>query len=682
MIELPELLEITAHGVTAVLATWLGLLVLTRAARARGALIFAALSGALVIWSVAIVVQRITVDQETVVPAVNTIEDIAAFLLPALTAHIAIAIAFEGRRSRTATTILAFGYGVGILAIVQAILDPAHAIQFAPPYFEPLGIPGPVVAWTFAAARFAVWAAGIGYLILGLRQAGDDRARQRQLKYAIATVVLGVLGGMLRILPEEVGGPRWVGVWLVAVATVMATYAVLAQHLFIAADAAARAVRWSLIGGIAVVVYVGLLVALERAASTVLAIDYPLVTALAVVVTLAVFDPVAQRVRPMLLGSTVDEERLRLLQALGHDPVMSQSPDRAVEPALERLVRTFELTGAEVDGIGTDRVTTGAVDREDPLAVRLPLLADGERIGHAVFGRKRSGLSFTPADLAALELAADYLGSSLGLARRQDDQASALAALRTEHAVVLSQGSALTRALAEAASPAGGMRVYALGPMRAERNGEPIHRWGGAKAGSRQAEAVFAFLFDRGEHGAAKDEILEVIWPDVDLDRADVAFHRTMLGLRSVLQPDRRALGGRRDAITFHHDRYRLDPATVAWSDVAEFEELVGRAGAGGSAGLQSLEQARALYRGDYLDDCPFYGDSAEVEERRIALRQRYVDLLIELGERYADAGDRPAAMACLRNAQALAEEDVPRIGETLDRLALGPSPAANGPEI
>ena len=53
-------------------------------------------------------------------------------------------------------------------------------------------------------------------------------------------------------------------------------------------------------------------------------------------------------------------------------------------------------------------------------------------------------------------------------------------------------------------------------------------------------------------------------------------------------------------------------------------------ASAGGDpdAALQQLERARSLYRGDYLDDCPFYGDSAQVEERR-ALRGRCVDLLL-----------------------------------------------------
>jgi two-component SAPR family response regulator len=47
-------------------------------------------------------------------------------------------------------------------------------------------------------------------------------------------------------------------------------------------------------------------------------------------------------------------------------------------------------------------------------------------------------------------------------------------------------------------------------------SGTPIERWGGDKAGSRQAQGLFAFLYDRGERGVAKDEVLELIWPDAD----------------------------------------------------------------------------------------------------------------------------------------------------------------------
>ena len=55
-----EQLEIVAHGVTAILATWLGLMVLTRAGRQPGARVFGFVTALLVVWSVAIIVQRLT----------------------------------------------------------------------------------------------------------------------------------------------------------------------------------------------------------------------------------------------------------------------------------------------------------------------------------------------------------------------------------------------------------------------------------------------------------------------------------------------------------------------------------------------------------------------------------------------------------------------------------------------
>lgn len=660
-------LEIAAHGVTLVLATWLGLLVLTRGRRPNGAWTFAALCLLLAVWSVAIIVQR-TGTVLTIHATLNAIEDAAAFLLPAVTLHIALIVAIEGRRPTAATLLLVAAYALAGATIVQAVLDPAHPIVVNGPSWSPFGIPGPLVGWAFIALRAIIWGAAIAYLVAALRRAGDDRARQQQLKVALATMAVGVLGAMLRILPEQLSGPTFIGVSIIAVAMVMAGYTVLAQHLFLAADVTVRAVRWSVLAGLAVVGYVALLIGLDSAARAYLGIDFPIVIALGVVVTIALLDPVTAWIREVRGG---DGARSRLMRALGSAGIVAQRPDAAVEPVLARLARTYDLAGAQVtDAGGVLRTTIGEVDADDPFNARLELAAEGTPLGAVTFGRKRNGLAFTPDERAALQSTAAYLSATLRLAARQREQATALSDLRAEGSAVESRGSALGELLAEAASAAPGFRVYALGPLRAERDGEMIRRWGGEKAGSRQAEAVFAFLFDRGERGAAKDEILELIWPDVDLDRADVAFHRTMLGLRGMLHPTGRARGSA-GPIAFHNDRYRLEPSVVDWSDVAEFERQLAAASAEDAVtSLAALEAARGLYRGDYLDDCPFYGDSAQVEERRTELRARYIDLLIELAERYAARGDRGAAAACLREAGSVALEDEPRVSQALARLA------------
>ena len=209
-----------------------------------------------------------------------------------------------------------------------------------------------------------------------------------------------------------------------------------------------------------------------------------------------------------------------------------------------------------------------------------------------------------------------------------------------------------------------GLRVQALGPMQVERDGRRIQRWGGDKAGSRQAQAIFAFLFDRGAAGISKDEAVELLWPDLAIKRGDLAFHRTLGGLRAALEEGRHG-----NVISYDGGRYRLTAGLVEWSDVAAFEQLLD-----GAARLKrperaaALEQARELYRGDLLDDCPFYGDSAFVEERRAYLRVRLEDLLVDLGDLYAALHDTAQALARFRQALKVNPESE-RAQSGLDRL-------------
>jgi two-component SAPR family response regulator len=285
------------------------------------------------------------------------------------------------------------------------------------------------------------------------------------------------------------------------------------------------------------------------------------------------------------------------------------------------------------------------------------------------FGPKRSLLPFTPEETDLLSQGGAYLAASLQLAKRQDVAAEVLESLSVENVALEARGGDLKDALAEMEHADTGLQVFALGPLRVERDGAPLRHWGGAKAGTRHAEGLFAFLFDRGERGAGKDEVIELIWPDVDLERADLAFHRTLGGLRTTLEPARRG-GNRGGAITFYNDRYRLAPSVVTWSDVQAFDEAMAAGGnPDAEESLRHLERARALYRGDYLDDCPFYGDSAQAEDRRSLLRGRYVDLLLALGERYERRGDRPAAAESFRAARSASDEPLPSADAALAPL-------------
>lgn len=200
------------------------------------------------------------------------------------------------------------------------------------------------------------------------------------------------------------------------------------------------------------------------------------------------------------------------------------------------------------------------------------------------------------------------------------------------------------------------LEVYALGPLVVRRNGAEMGGWGGPKAGARQALAVFAFLLDRAERGAHKDEFLELIWPDVEIERADFAFHRTLNGLRTVLSAP--APGLRSDLITVRDGTYRLNMGLVSWFDVDELEQhLLAIEAADDPAAMEPhLDAARRLYRGDYMDDCPFFGDSSQVEIRRQLLRDRYVSALRTVAEARERSGSRAAAGQLVREAMAISE--------------------------
>ena len=219
--------------------------------------------------------------------------------------------------------------------------------------------------------------------------------------------------------------------------------------------------------------------------------------------------------------------------------------------------------------------------------------------------------------------------------------------------------------LVEAPQELAGLRIRALGPMHVDRDGKRIQRWGGDKAGSRQAQAIFAFLVDRGAAGITKDEAVELLWPEMTIKRGDLAFHRTLGGLRAVLDEGRQS----GNVISYEHGRYRLAPGIVEWSDVDAFEQLIDDAARLAPAERAAmLEEAHDLYRGDLFDDCPFYGDSAAVDARRAYLRGRYEDLLVDLGDLYETLEDGSMALARFRQALAV-NPDSARAAAGIGRL-------------
>jgi hypothetical protein len=660
----------------AVLATWLGLTVFIHARRATAAMVFAWLCAILVVWSTAILAERLT-SAPDVAELLNRLELAAGSLVPAAALHVAATFGSEGRRPPARTAIVIAAYGLSLVMAAIALAAPDQAWDIEPPHFSLEAIPGAVFGWAWVVARLAMLVLAVVWIGLPLRETGADRARRQQLLAALTTVIVGAIGGALRIVSEAAPTDPWIGVLLIAVALGTAAYAVFGQGVFLAPVVAADAFLYSVVVGIGMTAFIAAVIGIDLLVRQALAIDVPIVLGLALVVAVALFDPISERVRGLVARVDYYGMAERLERALDQGALVGQTPARALEPTLARVARSFHVGNAMVlDGAGVAVAQVGTDPRSEPGALSLPLLASagepGVATGRVVFGHKRSRLPFTAQEMTLLGQAAEFLADLIALDVAQERQADTLANLTERRAQVERRGAELSQALGEVASaPAAlGLRVYALGPLRVERAGKPLTSWGGEKAGSRQAEAIFAFLFDRGERGVGKDEVLELVWPDVDLERADLAFHRTLGGLRTTLEPGRRARD-RGEAVVFHHDRYHLDEDLIVGSDVADLATELAAAGSATEATerIGHLERARALFRGEYLDDCPFYGDSSTVEDRRELFRGQLVDLLLTLGELYEARGDRPSAAACFRQARQAAGDELPRADEALSRL-------------
>jgi DNA-binding SARP family transcriptional activator len=669
----PAQLEVVAHSLTAVLGVWLGLTVLTRSRTPNGVL-FALLTLSIASWSSAIVVERLS-DAPAAIRIGNAIEELASGLATPLLAHLALAISTEGQPSLGQRRLLVACYVANVALSVPAIVDPGHPIRLIEPSFSLGPVPGVLFYAAWAVARFGTILAALLWVIGALRRPGIDVDRRRHLRALLAMVAASTIGGGMRILPVIGQSDPWIGVSFITLAVIIAAYVVFSAGVFFGSEVAGRAFRETVLLGFAAFGLVAILVAIDESSRRALGVDAPIVTAVSLVIVIALYEPVAGWVRRQLSDrSRQGTTRQDLLRVVGQPRFTAQSADAGVRPALARLTQALDLAGASV--VAADGTVVAAEGRgaSGPATAgatpAIQLVAEDELIGELRIAGTRSGRPLPLRDAELLRLSARYVASALRAGRIEDEQVEALRSLADERANLDSTASILHAALVRRSSAGAGLEVRALGPLRVDREDGPIIRWGGEKAGSRQAQALFAFLFDRGERGVAKDEALELLWPDVELGRADLAFHRTLGGLRHTLDPN----GGGREVIRHQNDRYRLDASIIDWSDVAAFTTRLDEAGRASDpeSALALLQDARTLYRGDYLDDCPFYGDSAFVEPRRAALRSRYVDLLVAIGEACEERGDRVTAAAVYRDALVAAVEGCPPAQAGLARLGLG----------
>lgn len=159
-------------------------------------------------------------------------------------------------------------------------------------------------------------------------------------------------------------------------------------------------------------------------------------------------------------------------------------------------------------------------------------------------------------------------------------------------------------------------QIHLLGALRAETAGEAVPRFRTRQAGALLARLA---LFPRRAH--AREELVDLLWPDADQEAGRNRLRVTLASLRRQLEPPGVAAGS---VLIADRTHVQLNPDAVR-CDAVEFEAALARAARAPSpsAAREAYEQAAQLYRGDLLPG--FYDDW--VSEERERLRALYDDL-------------------------------------------------------
>lgn len=691
----------------AILACWLGLSLLVRSPRNPEAWIFAWLCLHLMVYGLTISLGQLTTS-EPVRATIYRLQLVSIALLPPVFLHfITNVIALPLFRRIRHISLILF-YTVGVILIGYALFSDQVILTGEAPRFQGEIITIVALLHRIVPLTLAVILAGFSYQLT----TSDNQERRHRAFFAIASLI-AVIGAFLASVAREVQFTQAPGHTLMDTGLGMMAYMVFAYRMLLPPRVARRAFFRSLLGGIFTALYVAILLGLEPIIRATLAIDTAIVTILSIVVLIAVFGPIRDFFSNWLDRRFFHREfnYSQLLQAISEDLFERGDLSGQLQAALSAMCRTLDVqAGAVIVQHHQDRQLVAIYGQDQPEADRLknvtipnqpemfyeewepwpaarllfPLQQEQEVLGLLMLSSKRSGVPYRDVERTLIYSLCNYLALAIKHARVQQKQEQEMESLVELGRKLQNERELLevqTVKANESPPPASkdGLYVYALGTLQVERDNQTIERWGGSKAGTYQAEALFAFLFDRRGRGMTKDEAEEVIWPDLNfkaLDKADTAFHRTLSGLRRTLEPGLRR-GNESQMITYHHERYWLNPQNITWCDVDAFNEAAERGHTAMHQG--NLEQARedfreavTLYRDDYMYDCPFFGDSAYVEERRDVLRDQQIDALIALGSIYEQSEQVGEAATCYRRAIAISIDECTRAEEGLARLQVG----------
>lgn len=164
-------------------------------------------------------------------------------------------------------------------------------------------------------------------------------------------------------------------------------------------------------------------------------------------------------------------------------------------------------------------------------------------------------------------------------------------------------GSVRPEAAARPAAGASDIRLRMMGSLElCGSDGKPV-TWR-----TKKTKELFAYLWCHQGVPVYRDHLLDELWPDAGLDKAQALLHTTLYNLRSMLKA-----GGFPNKVEFGDERYRMSAEEIV-SDVRRLEAAL-------DGEPCDMPELLALYRGDFLE-MEHYGWA---NARRLELRRKYI---------------------------------------------------------
>lgn len=198
--------------------------------------------------------------------------------------------------------------------------------------------------------------------------------------------------------------------------------------------------------------------------------------------------------------------------------------------------------------------------------------------------------------------------------------------------------------------------AYSLGEAEVYLDGKKVER---AQWESRKAKELLYYLLSV-KQGKTKEELLEVLWPEVSVSLSRNTFYNNVYRVRRALY---------KECLTQKDGRYQLNLQGVFWFDLDEFHSLIEEAESspkGSHKRAKLLSDAIRIYRGSFLKD--FYAEWSD--SISLETEAQYLSCLVKLAGYYASKSQYNRAISLLKRLLEVDKAD-PEANERLVKILL-----------